>query len=108
MTKHDRIIECPCYWVCAGLEVATGRWCRYRESAVPSPGMHRFDPKDEWCPTGVQANVLMLGYMLADGRGEPERLRPALDRVRGWAQELRRTSGAYDPAQPSERRTKGG
>jgi hypothetical protein len=64
--------------------------------------MHRFDPKDEWCPPGVQANVLMLGYMLSGETGEPERLRPALEQVRKWARELRQERSSYNPAKTDE------
>jgi len=98
----DEIIECPCYRVCAGLGLETKRWCRYRPSDLPPPGMHRFDPKEEWCPAGVQANVLMLAYMLSGETGDPERLKPLLDQVRAWARELRGEPAGYDPAEPSE------
>jgi hypothetical protein len=64
--------------------------------------MHRFDPKAEWCPTGVQANVLMLGYMLSGERGDPEQLKPMLDQVRTWASELRRQPVGYDPVKPNQ------
>jgi len=86
MKKDDVIIECPCYRVCAGLGLEMKRWCRYRKSDLPPPGMHRFDPKDEWCPTGVQANVLMLGYMLSGEAANPAAMGDALTRVRQWAQ----------------------
>ena len=45
-------------------------------------------PKADWYPTGVQANVLMLGYTLSE-RGSPDALRFALARVRQWPKELR-------------------
>jgi hypothetical protein len=98
MKDADQVIECPCYRVCAGLGLEMKRWCRYRKSDLPPPGMHRFDPRDEWCPTGVQANLLMLGYMLSGGRGDPEQLKPVVDQVRTWARELRRRPVGYDPA----------
>ena len=60
MTERDEIIECPCYRICSALGIETGAWCRYRKSSVPPPGMHRFDPKDEWCEPGTQATLLML------------------------------------------------
>ena len=88
MSEREEIIECPCYRVCTGLGLEARRWCRYRKSDLPPPGMHRFDPKEDWCPTGVQANVLMLGYTLSEG-GSPDSLRFALARVRQWSQELR-------------------
>lgn len=88
MKDNDAIIECPGYRVCAGLGVEMSPWCRYRKAAAPPPGMHRFDPKDQWCPAGVQANVLMLGYTLSE-EGSPDSLHFALARVRQWSQELR-------------------
>ena len=94
----DPIIECPCYWICAALGVKMAGWCRYRESAVPNPGMHRFDPQETWCPGGVQANVLMLGYMLIGQNRDPEALKPALEQVRQWAEGLRQKEHGYDPA----------
>jgi hypothetical protein len=100
--QKETIIECPCYRVCAGLGVKTSTWCRYRQSAAPPPGMHRFDPQETWCPGAVQANVLMLGYMLAGGAGETERLKPALDQVRAWTRELRKEPATYDPARSNE------
>ena len=97
MNTQDEIIECPCYRVCAGLGLEMKRWCRYRKSDLPPVGLHRFDPKDEWCPTGVQANAVLLGYMLAEG-GDSEVLHGALARVRQWAQDLRaRDTSAYRP-----------
>lgn len=60
MSQDDEIIQCPCYEVCLSLGVEMGRWCRYRKSEVPPPGMHRFNPRDTWCPPGVQASVLLL------------------------------------------------
>jgi len=85
----DEVIECPCHPVCAGLGLETAQWCRYRKSDLPPPGMRKFDPKETWCPSGVQANVLMLGYMLAGRKEDPETLQPALDSVRRWLRELR-------------------
>ena len=85
----DGVLECPCRPVCAGLGLETGQWCRYHTSDLPPPGMRKFDPKETWCPSGVQANVLMLGYMLAGRKEDSETLRPALDSVRRWLRELR-------------------
>lgn len=103
MRAVDEVIECPCYRVCAGLGLEMKRWCRYRKSDLPPPGMRSFDPKDDWCPTGVQANVLMLGYMLSGERGDPERLKPVLEQVRLWARELRKQPVGYDPTRSKER-----
>lgn len=64
--------------------------------------MHRFDPKEEWCPAGVQASVLMLGYMLSGEVGDRERLRPALEQVGNWAREIRRERSTCDPAKSDE------
>lgn len=89
VNTQDEVIECPCYRVCAGLGLEVKRWCRYRKSDEPNPGMHRFDPKDEWCPTGVQATVLLLGHMLANG-AEESALAEKLGEVRTWVQSLRR------------------
>ena len=107
-TDRDPIIECPCYRICATLGVKTSTWCRYRKSAAPPPGMHRFDPQETWCPGGVQANVMMLGYMCAEGPSasgrlvgqsrDPEALAPALAKVREWAGTLRKEPQSYDPA----------
>jgi hypothetical protein len=103
VSESEQTIECRCYHVCAGLGLETKQWCRYRKSDLPPTGMHRFDPKEDWCPTGVQASVLMLGYMLSGETGDPERLRPALEQVRKWARELRRERTDYDPARSAER-----
>jgi len=100
---NDDIIECPCYHVCSALGIETRTWCRYRKSDLPPPGLHNFNPKDTWCPPGVQANVLMLGYMVAGETRDRERLEPVLDQVRNWAAELRRQRGGYDPARPREK-----
>ncbi len=91
----DEIIACPCYPVCSQLGIETGMWCRYRKSDLPPPGMHAFDPKETWCPAGVQANVLMLGYMLAGNDGDASRLSPVLEQVRRWARELREKPAGY-------------
>ena len=98
----DESIECPCYRICSALGVETAPWCRYHKSDLPPPGMHRFDPKQEWCPPGVQANVLILGHMLSAGSGDPERLRPVLEQVRKWARELRQERSTYDPAKSEQ------
>jgi hypothetical protein len=88
-TETIATVECPCYRICSGLGVETGPWCRYHTSDLPPPGMHKFDPKDTWCPPGVQANVLMLAYMLAGDDHGRRRLRSALDSVRRWLRDLR-------------------
>lgn len=85
----DEITECPCHPICSGLGLETGQWCRFQKSDLPPPGMRKFDPRDTWCRAGVQANVLMLGYMLAGRKEDPEALRPALDSVRRWLRDLR-------------------
>ncbi len=93
----DQSIQCPCYPICSALGVETGQWCQYRESDLPPPGLHTFDPKDTWCPPGVQANVMMLGHLLAQ-RGDPSgQLQPVLTRVRRWARELRAEPITYQP-----------
>ena len=97
MRRQDEIVECPCYRVCSALGVMMHTWCRYRKSAAPPPGMHRFDPQETWCPGGVQANVMMLGYMLVGGNRDPEALAPALAEVRKWAATLRQEPHSYDP-----------
>ena len=98
MSEHDEIIECPCFRVCSLLGIETRQWCRYRKSDLPPPGMHRFDPKDDWCPTGVQASVLMLGYSLSERAGLSEQAGDVLRQVRAWAQSLRGEAAGYDPA----------
>jgi len=96
--NHDSIIECPCYRVCSALGVKTAEWCRYRRSAAPPTGMHRFDPQETWCPGAMQANALMLGYMLVGQNRDPEALKPALEQVTQWAAALRQQPHRYDPA----------
>lgn len=98
----ETIIQCPCHPVCSQLGVETGMWCRYRKSDLPPPGMHAFNPKDTWCPAGVQANVLMLGYMLAGNTGDASHLEPVLAQVRDWARELRPEPVGYSPTGPNE------
>ena len=85
----DEIVECPCYHICSGLGLETKPWCRYRKADLPPAGMHSFNPKDTWCAPGVQANVLMLGYLLTGETGDTERLKPVLEQIRRWAQALR-------------------
>jgi hypothetical protein len=103
---NDRMIQCPCYPICSGLGIETGQWCRYRRSDLPPPGIHRFDPREIWCPSGVQANVLMLGYLLAGQTRDAERLKPALEQVRRWARHLRAQRVGYHPVpQDSEPNT---
>ena len=99
---NDDLVQCPCHPVCASLGVEAGQWCRYRKSDLPPPGLHNFNPKDTWCPPGVQANVLMLGYMLAGNAGDASRLKPLLDEVRSWVRELRRQPVGYSPTEPKE------
>jgi hypothetical protein len=99
---NDEIIQCPCYHVCAALGVEMKRWCRYRKSDLPPPGMYRFDPKGEWCPAGLQANVLMLGYMLSRETESAERLGPLLDEVRKWARDLARARSYYEPVRAND------
>ena len=101
-SDSDTIVACPCYPVCSALAVETGMWCRYRKSDLPPPGMHAFNPKDTWCPAGVRANILMLGYMLAGNTGDASQLKPVLDEVRNWARELRREPVQYSPSEPKE------
>ena len=90
---NDDIVECPCYPICAALEVGLGPWCRYRPSDLPPPGMHRFDPKESWCPPGVRANLLMLSYLVSGGALKPEEIEHILQRIRRWPQELRAQAG---------------
>ncbi len=97
MSMQDEIIECPCYRICSALGVKSSTWCRYRKSAAPPPGMHRFDPQETWCPGGVQANVMMLGYMLVGQQQDAEALKQALVQVREWATALRQDTHAYHP-----------
>jgi hypothetical protein len=85
MSEKDEVIECPSYRVCGGLGLEMRQRCCYRTSELPPPGMHRFDPKEEWRPAGVQANVLMLGYMLSGEAANPAATGDALARVRRWA-----------------------
>jgi len=101
-SDSDTIIACPCYPICSQLGVETGMWCRYRKSDLPPPGMHAFNPKDTWCPAGVQANLLMLGYMLAGKAGDASQLKPVLDEVRTWTRDLRREPVEYSPTEPKE------
>jgi hypothetical protein len=98
MSKAEAIVECPCYRICAGLGLEVKRSCRYRKSDLPPPGVQSFDPKDDWCPAGVQANVLMLGYMLVDQNRDPEALKPVLEQVRQWATAFGQEPRGYDPA----------
>lgn len=83
---NDHIIECPCYRVCALLGVEPQQWCRYRKSDLPPPGMHRFDPKETWCPPGVRSAVLMVSYLVAGRKVDGEDVTRALRDVRRWAQ----------------------
>ncbi len=96
--KADPVVECPCFHICSTLGVKTSPWCRYQKSAAPPVGMHRFDPQDTWCPGGVQANVMMLGYMLVGQNRDAAALEPALDRVREWAATLRQQPHGHDTA----------
>ena len=91
---NDETIECPCYRVCALLGVEPRQWCRYRKSDLPPPGMHRFDPKETWCPPGMQANVMMLAYLVAGRKDEDGEITRALDDVRRWVRAQRREDTA--------------
>jgi hypothetical protein len=84
MTETRDTIECPCYRVCAALGLELKPWCRYRSHQVPPPGMRKFDPKQQWCPAGVQAAVLMLAYLIEKQAGPDVGLAPALEGVRLW------------------------
>ncbi len=86
---NDEIIECPCYRICSALGVETGQWCRYRKSDLPPPGMHRFEPKETWCPPGVQASVMMLARLLAGEDAGIEGLQRALASITSWVRDLR-------------------
>ncbi len=85
---NEDTVQCPCYSICSTLGLEIGPWCRYHSSDLPPPGMHKFDPKDTWCPPGVQAAVLMLGHLAARQNGPAEPLDSALEKVRAWAQAL--------------------
>jgi len=88
MNERDEIIQCPCYNVCAGLGLEMKQWCRYRKSQLPPPGMHRFHPKETWCPPGAQANILLLAYLVADRAGDAKQLEPAIEQVKRWANDI--------------------
>jgi len=84
----DEIVECPCYRVCSAVGAETGQWCRYRKSDLPPPGMHKLNPKDTWCPPGVQAAVLMLARLLAGDGADAEGVQRALAHISSWARAL--------------------
>ena len=107
MTEREQIIECPCYPICSALGVETGQWCQYHKSDLPPPGLHTFNPKDTWCPPGVQANVIMLGHMLAERGDAPGQLQSVLQQVRRWARELRPEPIAYHPVRPDPKPNRG-
>ena len=88
MKERDEIIECPCYRVCAGLGLEMKQWCRYRKSDLPPPGMHKFNPKDTWCPPGVQASVLMLARLLAGESADVEGVQQVLEKISSWVHDL--------------------
>jgi len=94
---QDASFECPCYAICSVLEVETGRWCRYRQSDVPPPGLHRFAPEEERCPGGVQADIQILAYLLTEGSGDAALLRSALERVQEWVRAFREGLVSYQP-----------
>ncbi len=96
MSKDD-IIECPCYRICSALGIESGRWCSYHTAELPPPGTWRFNPKEEWCPPGVQANVMMLSSLLPQGSVKPETLEAALLKVREAIQDLRNSPAGYHP-----------
>ena len=88
----DELTTCPCYHVCCGLGLEMLRWCRFDSRDLPPPGMYVFNPKDSWCRPGVQAAVLMLGYLLSHSGGDRETLDGLLSQVRQWTAEQRPTS----------------
>jgi hypothetical protein len=93
---NEETIECPCYRVCAGLGLEMKRWCQYRKSDLPPPGMWVFNPKDDWCPPGMQANVLILGYMTLGAGRQSEELAAVLGNVREWARSLRTAESTHN------------
>lgn len=97
MKKSDELVECPCYRICSMLGIELDRWCRYYTSELPPPGTWRFDPKEKWCPPGVQANVLMLSALLTNGTMTAENLEAALLKVREAVRDLRTPPTEYHP-----------
>lgn len=92
----DEMVECPCYAICVGLGIQVGRWCRFRPSELPHPGVTEFRPESTRCPPGLQATVLLLGHMLADG--DNRALSQKLGQVRNWVKSIRdRQDGSYQP-----------
>jgi len=100
----NEIIECPCYRICRALDIETGIWCRYRKSQVPPVGLHRFDPKESWCPPGVQANLMLLAYILTRQGEDHADLQEALSKARAFAAQWRAKSDNYDPSGPTGQR----
>jgi len=88
VSERDEIIECPCYRICNALGLEMKPWCRYRRSDLPPPGMHRFEPKETWCPPGVQANVLMLAHLLVGKSAGVEEAQQILANITSWAHNL--------------------
>lgn len=93
MTQQEQIIQCPSHPICSGLHIETGPWCRYRKSDLPPPGAGTFDPRDTWCPPGLQAAVLILGYLAAQRNGPAEPLDSAMEKIRSWADRLTTRQG---------------
>lgn len=98
MKQDDHVVECPCYQICKQVGIEPNRWCRYRESELPPPGTWRFNPKEHWCPPGVQATVTMLAHMASAG-GDPDVVAALLDQVQVWARETRKQ--AENPYKPT-------
>jgi len=86
---NEEVIECPCRQICTSLGIETGRWCRYRKSDLPPPGMHSFDPKEKWCQPGVQANVMLLAHLVRRNGSKPATLDSLVEQVRRWAKDSR-------------------
>jgi hypothetical protein len=61
--EQEEIMQCPCYPICSDLSGGTKQWCRYRRSDLPPPGMHAFDPRQEWCEPGTRAALLLLSTL---------------------------------------------
>ena len=93
----SEIIECPCYPICRALDIETGAWCRYKKSQLPPPGLHRFDPKETWCPPGVQANLMLLAYILTRQEDHAD-LQEALAKAREFTAQWRAKGENYDPS----------
>jgi hypothetical protein len=97
MKQADEIVACPCYRICSVLGIEPGRWCSYHTSDLPVPGLWRFDPKEKWCPPGVQANVMMLSALLTNGDMTAEHLESVLKKVREMIRTFHAAPAAYNP-----------